>query len=97
MLGWTQSDLAARSGVAKRSIAGLELEDIVPKPETLERIVSALLASGIEFQNTDADLAGVVLRKSCSFREEPEAPPPGSKRTKAGSFRRRTNDVPSER
>jgi transcriptional regulator with XRE-family HTH domain len=83
MLGWTQSDLAARSGVAKRSIAGLELEDIVPKPETLERIVSALLASGIEFQNTDADLAGVVLRKSC--------------RTKAGSFRRRTNDVPSER
>lgn len=62
MLGWTQRDLASRSGVAKRSIAGLELETSVPKPETLDRLVATLSRSGIEFRNMEADLIGVMLR-----------------------------------
>jgi transcriptional regulator with XRE-family HTH domain len=64
MLGWTQNDLAARSGVAKRSIAGLELEASIPKPETMARLVATLAAGGIEFRNADTEVAVVKIRKS---------------------------------
>lgn len=64
MLGWTQNDLAARSGVAKRSIAGLELEASTPKPETMARLVATLAAGGIEFRNADTEVAVVKIRKS---------------------------------
>lgn len=62
MLGWTQDDLAARSGVAKRSIAGLELETSKPKLETLQRLVATLSGGGIEFDNSEADGVGIKLR-----------------------------------
>lgn len=62
MLGWTQNDLATRSGVAKRSIAGLELETSVPKPETMIRLVATLSGGGIEFRNSEADGVGIMLR-----------------------------------
>jgi len=62
MLGWTQNDLAARSGVAKRSIAGLELETSRPKLETLRRLVATLSGGGIEFNNSDVDGVGIKLR-----------------------------------
>lgn len=61
MLGWSQTDLAVRSGVARRSIAGFELETSVPKPETLERLVATLSVGGIEFRNAEADSVGVML------------------------------------
>lgn len=64
MLGWTQNDLAARSGVAKRSIAGLELEASIPRPETMARLVATLAAGGIEFRNADTEVAVVKRRKS---------------------------------
>ncbi len=62
MLGWTQDDLAARSGVAKRSIAGLELETSKPKLETLQRLVATLSGGGIEFDNSMSDGVGIKLR-----------------------------------
>lgn len=61
MLGWTQRDLAVHSGVAKRSIAGIELETCTPKPATLQRLVSTLSSVGIEFQNIDTNSFGVLL------------------------------------
>ncbi|MGU3404411.1 helix-turn-helix domain-containing protein [Methylobacterium sp.] len=67
MLGWTQKELAVRSGVAKRSIAGLELGTSTPKPETLERLVATLSAGGIEFRNADADGVGIKLFKTSKF------------------------------
>jgi transcriptional regulator with XRE-family HTH domain len=73
MLGWTQKDLAARSGVAKRSIAGLELGTSIPKPETLERLVATLSAAGIEFRNVDADGIGIKLVRSSNAADESRA------------------------
>lgn len=61
MLGWTQKDLAVRSGVARRSIAGFELETSVPKLETLQRLVATLSRGGIEFRNMETDAIGVML------------------------------------
>lgn len=74
MLGWTQNDLASRSGVAKRSIAGLELETSRPKAETLARLVSTLAAEGIEFCNVDADQSGISLRRTKVLDGAPAQP-----------------------
>ncbi len=70
MLGWTQKELAVRSGVAKRSIAGLELGTSIPKPETLERLVATLSAGGIEFRNLDADGVGIKLFRNSKSADE---------------------------
>ena len=68
MLSWTQDDLAARSGVAKRSIAGLELAITVAKSETVLRLVEALSAAGIEFTKQETNRYGVLLsEKSFTF------------------------------
>lgn len=71
MLGWTQKDLAIRSGVAKRSIAGFELEASIPKPETLARLVATLSAGGIEFRNMDVDGVGIKLLRGPRSVDEP--------------------------
>jgi transcriptional regulator with XRE-family HTH domain len=89
MLGWTQDELAARSGVAKRSIAGFEIETDTLKPETLQRIVAALSASGIRFRNANEDAVTITLRKSVKATSAPPAKCGGSKRAKAGSTRSR--------
>jgi len=71
MLGWTQNDLAARSGVAKRSIASLELEASIPKPETVARLVATLAAGGIEFRNADTEVAVIRIRRSSGSQSRP--------------------------
>lgn len=71
MLGWTQNDLAARSGVAKRSIAGLELETSRPKLETIRRLVATLSGGGIEFDNSDVDGIGIRLRMTVRNDSKP--------------------------
>ena len=71
MLGWTQNDLAARSGVAKRSIASLELEASIPKPETVARLVATLAAGGIEFRNADTEVAVIRIRRSSGLQSRP--------------------------
>ncbi|MEE7463646.1 transcriptional regulator [Methylobacterium fujisawaense] len=73
MLGWTQDDLAARSGVAKRSIAGLELETSKPKLETLQRLVATLSGGGIEFDNSDADGVGIKLKMAMDTQLQPKS------------------------
>lgn len=70
MLGWTQNELAVRSGVAKRSIAGLELETSVPKPETMSRLVATLSGGGIEFRNSDIDGVGIMLRSAAKLSRD---------------------------
>ena len=60
LLGWSQDQLVAASGVPKRTIARLELGDGVPHPRTLAAIRTALEAAGIEFIYGDG--TGVKLR-----------------------------------
>jgi transcriptional regulator with XRE-family HTH domain len=54
-LGWSQEDLALNSGVSYPTGARLESFDgeIGGRPETVEKLVSALEAAGVEFTNGD--------------------------------------------
>jgi predicted transcriptional regulator len=51
LLGWSQEDLAERSAVSEPTIARLEAEDgpLGGRPETVTKIINALVAAGIEF------------------------------------------------
>ena len=64
LLGWSQDELAARSEVAKRTIAAFEVGGRAPYPRTLGAIRSALEAAGVEFIEADNGGPGVRLRKS---------------------------------
>lgn len=63
LLGWSQDDLAARSGVSQPTIKRLEAEggELGGRPETAEKICRALQKAGIEFTNGNAP--GVRLKK----------------------------------
>lgn len=73
MLGWTQDELATRSGVSKRTIAALEIEWTVPKRNTVDLLVHALEAAGIEFRRAKDYAPGVFLRaaKPCPVDAAP--------------------------
>jgi transcriptional regulator with XRE-family HTH domain len=49
LLGWTQARLAEESGVAVNSIRGFEAGIVDMRVGTLERIVQALEAGGVQF------------------------------------------------
>lgn len=87
MLGWTQDELAARSGVSKRSIAGFELESIAIRAETMKRIVATFSESGIDFGNPSPDTVTITLRNSARRGVVHVGDIGGSKRIKAGSTR----------
>jgi predicted transcriptional regulator len=54
LLGWSQADLAAQSGVSEPTIARLESADdgeLGGRAGTVEKIQTALEQAGIEFSN----------------------------------------------
>lgn len=54
LLGWSQGDLAKRSGVSIPTIARLEAVgdgQLGGRPDTVEKIVTVLVAAGIVFTN----------------------------------------------
>lgn len=53
LLAWSQAHLAKKSKVSEPTIKRLEAEDgeLGGRPETAEKIVTALMKAGIEFQN----------------------------------------------
>jgi transcriptional regulator with XRE-family HTH domain len=63
LLGWSQIDLAEKSGVSIPTIERLEGADgaIGGRPETAEKIIAAFERAHIEFQNHGEP--GVRLRK----------------------------------
>jgi transcriptional regulator with XRE-family HTH domain len=62
LLGWTQDDLAERSGVSKPTIARMELtEGESGYPATRDKLRACLQAEGIIFLNGDEP--GVKLRR----------------------------------
>ncbi|RUT99945.1 helix-turn-helix domain-containing protein [Mesorhizobium sp. USDA-HM6] len=68
LLGWSQEDLAERSAVSEPTIARLEAEDgpLGGRPETVTKIISALVAAGIEFILENGGGPGVRLIKRIS-------------------------------
>lgn len=66
LLGWSQSDLAAKSGVSEPTIARLESMDgqLGGREATAQRIRAALEEGGIQFIDENGGGPGVRLRKS---------------------------------
>jgi predicted transcriptional regulator len=65
LLGWSQGDLARYSSVSEPTIARLESIDgqIAGRPNTAEKIKTAIEKAGIEFIQENGGGAGVRLRK----------------------------------
>ncbi|MBO1073369.1 helix-turn-helix transcriptional regulator [Roseomonas sp. 1311] len=63
LLGWSQDQLAAASGVPKRTVARLELGEGTPQRRTLAAIRTALEAAGVIFVEENGEGPGVRLRK----------------------------------
>lgn len=63
LLGISQRDLAVKSAVSVRAVAGLELNERAPKGSTLWKLEKALVKSGIRFIH-ELELVGVLLDTS---------------------------------
>jgi transcriptional regulator with XRE-family HTH domain len=71
LLGWSQADLARRSGISEPTIARLESIDgeLGGREETAEKIQTAIEAGGVEFIEENGGGPGVRLRKSTTARK----------------------------
>lgn len=63
LLGWSQDELSAASGVPKRTLARMELAQGSSQQRTLSAIRAALEAAGVEFIAENGGGAGVRLKK----------------------------------
>ena len=65
LLGWSQADLAKRSGVSEPTVARLESVDgeLGGRQDTAEKLRAAIKVAGIEFIEENGGGLGVRLRK----------------------------------
>ena len=65
LLGWSQADLAKKSGVSEPTVARLESIDgeLGGREHTTEKLRAAVRAAGIEFIEEDGGGLGVRLRR----------------------------------
>ena len=64
MVAVSQDDLAAKSGVAKATIAAFELGQRQPYASTMDKLRAALEAAGVVFLPENGNGPGVALRKA---------------------------------
>jgi transcriptional regulator with XRE-family HTH domain len=72
LLGWSQDDLAERSGVSKPTVGRLESQDgeaVGGRQETGAALVTALEKAGIEFIAENGGGAGVRMKKRAGRRQ----------------------------
>ena len=65
-LGWSQDDLAAKSGVGRATIARLELSAEIRQGLPLAAIQRAFEDAGVEFEFEDSDPVGFRVRPGTS-------------------------------
>jgi transcriptional regulator with XRE-family HTH domain len=72
LLGWSQGDLARRSGISEPTIARLESAEgeLGGREDTGKKIKNAIVNAGIEFIDENGGGPGVRLRKRASKRRE---------------------------
>jgi transcriptional regulator with XRE-family HTH domain len=65
LLGWSQADLARRSGISEPTVARLESADgeLGGRQDTADKIRRAIETAGVEFIDENGGGAGVRLRK----------------------------------
>ncbi|GLQ56570.1 helix-turn-helix domain-containing protein [Devosia nitrariae] len=64
LLNWTQKELAARAGVATRTIRLFESGSRNPYAQTIAQLQSALEDAGIEFLTTKAGVGVMLLQRA---------------------------------
>lgn len=62
LLGWSQSELAERAGVARATVADFERGARTPIDNNLKALRNAFEEAGIEFTFKDGNGEGVILR-----------------------------------
>lgn len=67
LLKITQPELAKATGVGERTIQKLEADEAVPKPATLQKILSELEHRGIEFTNGTGIGVRLNFEKAAEF------------------------------
>jgi transcriptional regulator with XRE-family HTH domain len=70
LLGWTQRDLAAASGVPERTLERIESgQTRRPHPRTMAALESALRAAGVEFMLGDGGGPGVRVSRAVAIQQ----------------------------
>ena len=62
LLGWSRSDLIEASGVSLSALLRLESAQADSRSSTLNKVIAALNAAGIEFINDGQNSVGVLAR-----------------------------------
>jgi transcriptional regulator with XRE-family HTH domain len=68
VLGWSQSELAKRGGVARPTVARIESFIMQPKLETAEKLKDALRNAGIEFSDHHPERGFSMIVKSAALQ-----------------------------
>lgn len=63
LLGWTQRELAERSGVPWRTIADFERAETTPQLRTVSRLADAFQVAGVILMPENGEGLGVRLKK----------------------------------
>jgi transcriptional regulator with XRE-family HTH domain len=69
LLGWAQRDLEERSRVSKKAIADFERGASSPQARTIDDLVEAFDAAGIEFLPVQDEVSGLGVRFRFGFDE----------------------------
>jgi len=72
VLGWSQTELAKRAGIARPTVARIESFTMQPKLDTAERIKDALRKSGIEFSDHQPERGFTMIVKSTAMQPQLE-------------------------
>lgn len=64
LLGWRQSDLAKRAGVAVGTVNRAETGEKMPRPFTMKILAEALTDAGIEFVDAEGEVGPGVRIKA---------------------------------
>ncbi len=70
VLGWSQTELARRAGIARPTVARIESFSMQPKLDTAERIKDALRKSGVEFSDHHPELGLTMTVKSTAMQPQ---------------------------
>ncbi len=70
VLGWSQTELARRAGIARPTVARIESFSMQPKLDTAERIKDALRKSGVEFSDHHPERGFTMTVKSTAMQPQ---------------------------
>jgi ribosome-binding protein aMBF1 (putative translation factor) len=70
VLGWSQTELAKRAGIARPTVARIESFTMQPKLDTAEKIKDALRQAGVEFADHQPERGFTMMVKSGALKPQ---------------------------